>query len=207
MNNLEPDEIIHIHDIVAKKFGTPTGILNRGIIDSISKRPDIEIGNHHPYDDVFKKAACLMEGTIRLHPFADGNKRTALLTTVYYLKLNGYAIALPLSSVRYSVQIAKNTDISQQATEKLIKDIASWLKNHSGKTKNDFQAKYIVYLYIPYRFLSFLARIGFEKYAVKKISKWMAFDIYPEYVKDAHQIIDFIDETLKSGYTLFEKDN
>lgn len=206
MNSLETDEIIHIHDIVAKKFNTPVGILNKGLLDSISKRPDILINDQYPYDDIFKKAASLMEGIIRLHPFADGNKRTALLTTVYFLKLNGYGIVLPLSSVRYSVQIAKNNDISQQETEKLIRTVARWLKNHSGKTKQEFQVKYIIYVNIPYSFLLFIAKIGFAKYVAKKIGKWMAFDIYPEYVKDANQIVEFINETMKSANSLFDDD-
>ncbi|GEM_PF-1024994 len=206
MNSLEIDEIIHIHDIVAKKFDTPIGILNKGLLDSIACRPDIQIGDQYPYDSIFKKAASLMEGIIRLHPFADGNKRTALLTTVYFLKLNGYGIVLPLSSVRYSVQIAKNNDISQEVTEKLIRNISIWLKNHSGKTKQEFQAKHFIYLNIPYSFLLFIAKIGFKKYAVEKVSNWMAFDIYPEYVKEANQIADFLTESMESANSLFKDD-
>lgn len=205
MAKLSVDEISTIHEKIVTQFKITNGIINKGILESIIERPDTQIeSERYVYNDIFSKAASLLEGIIRWHPFADGNKRTALVTTIYYLKLEGYAVALPLSAIRYTVNIAKNEDTDSENTNTLIKEIAKWLRNHSDKDPKQFAAKLFLYLRIPYSFLMFLEKIGFKNYVLKKVSYWMAFDIYPEYVKEANEIIDFIQETLNSSVKAFD---
>ncbi|WOV93890.1 MAG: Fic family protein [Candidatus Nitrosoabyssus spongiisocia] len=50
----------------------------KGLLDSIVKRPNLKIDNEFMYDNIFLKASCILEGIIRWHPFADGNKRHLL---------------------------------------------------------------------------------------------------------------------------------
>ena len=65
------------------------------------------------YDNIFLKASCILEGIIRWHPFADGNKRTSLVATIFYLNQNGHGFALALNAVRYTITIAKNEKIDK----------------------------------------------------------------------------------------------
>lgn len=206
MVELSVEEIIHIHDIVVEQFKISRGVINQGILEAIVKRPELKIGSdEYVYEDVFSKAATILEGIIRWHPFVDGNKRTALLTTIFYLKLQGYGVAVPLSAVRYTVNIAKNEKIDDKSVQKLIKEIALWLKNHSGHNANELSAKIAVHLTLPYKFLVFLIKIGFKKYVERKVSYWMAFDIYPEYEKEAMDMISFINDTLQASMRVFEE--
>jgi prophage maintenance system killer protein len=48
-------------------------------------RLDTDIFGTTLYEDEIKKRAALFEGIIRLHPFIDGNKRTALASLQQYL--------------------------------------------------------------------------------------------------------------------------
>jgi death on curing protein len=53
------------------------------------------------------KAAHILFGIISLHPFIDGNKRTAYGTADIFLRLNGYSIrADPQESQKFIVRIA-----------------------------------------------------------------------------------------------------
>lgn len=58
---------------------------------------------------VFDKAATLMFGLVKNHPFYDANKRTAYLSTVHYLYSNGYIMT---------------------ATEKELEDMTVWVANN-----------------------------------------------------------------------------
>ncbi len=159
------------------------------------------------YPDVYTKAAALLEGIIRWHPFADGNKRTALLTMIYFLKLEGYGMALPLSAIRYSVKIAKNRHMDEGNTKKMIRDISIWINRHSGKTPKELGTKITLYLVIPYKFLGFLTKIKLDRVVRRIVGKWMAFDLYPEYEQDANDIAAFIHETLAASVNVFDKED
>ena len=204
MEEVTVEEIIHIHERVVNKFGITKGIINKGLIDAIVKRPSTKVSDSFiPFDNPLTVAASLMEGIIRWHPFADGNKRTALLTTMYYLNLEGYGVALPLSAVRFTVKIAENTQTDEKSTRKLINDIAKWIGNHSGKSLNEVEGKFFFHLTLPYKILNFLYKMGFHKFVINKVRNWLAFDIYPEYEKEAKRIMDFINESLEESYDMY----
>lgn len=124
MVEISAEEILELHNSVVKRFKISNGVLHQGNLEAIAKRPELILGGEHVYKNPFTKAASILEGIIRWHPFADGNKRTALLATVYYLKLEKYGMAVPLSAVRYTVQIAKNKKNDDKNTQKLINEIA-----------------------------------------------------------------------------------
>ena len=198
MKKISEEEITTIHNLVVKQFKIADGTINKGILDAIVQRPDTIIGKDFvPYDNVYSRAASLLEGIIRWHPFADGNKRTALLTMVYYLKLEGYGIILSLNTVRYSVKIAEHEDKDENDTKVFLKDITLWIKNHSGKTKQELNIKIWLYVQAPNSILRFLLKLGFKNYVVKKVSNALAFDIYPEYINEIEDIIEFMNDILR----------
>lgn len=207
MTKLSVEEIIKIHEKIVIRFKITDGIINRSNLASVVERPNTIINHKEMYPDVYTKAASLLEGIIRWHPFADGNKRTALLTMIYFLKLEGYGMALPLSAIRYSVKIAKNRHMNEGNTKKMIRDISIWIDQHSGKTPKELDKKIMINLVIPYKFLEFLIKIKLERIVGKVVGKWMAFDLYPEYRQDANDIAAFIQETLAASVHVFDEDN
>jgi death-on-curing protein len=203
MIEISTDQIIH--KLVVERFGITSGIINKGLLDAIVKRPETEISGEKPFTNIYSKSASLLESIIRWHPFADGNKRTALLTVIYYMQQNGYGIALPLSAVRLTVKIAKNKKTDSKATKRLINEIARWLINHADQEPKNLQRKITIYLNIPYRFLIFLARIKLGKLGYWIVDRWLAFDIYPEYKKEADEIMKFMQDALLTSIRTFEE--
>jgi len=59
------------------------------------------------------------------HPFVDGNKRTLLLVTKSYLKLNGYLSLFPLRILRYVIGIAGTMSEEQDVTDSVIIEISN----------------------------------------------------------------------------------
>ena len=84
---LPTELIIAIHDEQLEQFGGPSGLRDRGLLESALARPL----NQYAYgkEDVAALAAAYGFGLAQNHPFVDGNKRTALLAVVTFLGLNG----------------------------------------------------------------------------------------------------------------------
>ncbi len=94
-------EIFTIHDVIISEYKITGGCENKGSIESLLAKI-----NFLNYDDIYKRAALLLEGIIRLHPFIDGNKRTALQATKQYLNFNNHILVFPLSTVAFTYKIA-----------------------------------------------------------------------------------------------------
>lgn len=98
---------------------------NEGMISVCIARPLTGIYDFIPFPHFLHKAAVLMETMINFHPFADGNKRVALLATFYFLYWNGYDLVIPKDADEFTIEIAKG--------KRNLNDILSWLIRHSRR--------------------------------------------------------------------------
>ncbi|MFI5064958.1 MAG: type II toxin-antitoxin system death-on-curing family toxin [Streptosporangiales bacterium] len=65
-----------------------------GLLDSACHRPQASLFGREAYPTLAGKAAALMHSLACNHALVDGNKRLALLATVVFLRINGYALDL-----------------------------------------------------------------------------------------------------------------
>jgi death on curing protein len=192
--NLTKADLKEIHCRVQQRFATTAGINDDGLIDSIVKRPDQILYGLETFPDIYLKAASIMEATIRWHAFTDGNKRTALLATETYLHLNGYVCFYPIHAVRFSVTIALTQGEEQEITNRLIQTTTDWLKKYVANRKDI--RKVFQILDDLLNDMDQLKSI-YERDQIKAkniIDEWLAIDIYPEYKKDTHEVLDYFDE-------------
>lgn len=66
------------------------GVRDEGQLDSALDRPQNKFAYEEP--DLFTLAAAYAYGIATNHPFVDGNKRTAYVTALTFLRLNGYRV-------------------------------------------------------------------------------------------------------------------
>src|SRR5689334_6598494 len=105
MVKLTVQDIIEIHLAVEQRYNFKhfeKGIRNKGLLELIAERPYLKLYGYEPFPDIYFKCASLIEGLTKLHPFINGNKRTALATAGAYMNVNGYKIAIPFPAVKYS---------------------------------------------------------------------------------------------------------
>jgi death-on-curing protein len=86
MNYLTVDEVLWINEQV---LGT-AALRDRHLLESAVAQPQQSAGGQDAYPDTHTKAAALLRGLACNHGFVDGNKRTALLSTLTFYQLNGY---------------------------------------------------------------------------------------------------------------------
>jgi death on curing protein len=84
--------VIAAHDESLAEHGGPSGIRDIGMLESALARPK----NLYAYSDTTpslqRLAAAYAFGITANHPFVDGNKRTALIASFSFLKLNGLEV-------------------------------------------------------------------------------------------------------------------
>ncbi len=72
--------------------GQEVGVRDLGLLSSAAHRPESQMFGVEAYPGLFEKAASLLHSLAINHPFVDGNKRTAWMSTVVFLDLNGAAM-------------------------------------------------------------------------------------------------------------------
>ena len=111
---------------MVKRFGGSQGIRDIGLVESAVGRPKATYDGVDLYENIFDKAAALLQSLLKNHPFVDGNKRTALTSSGVFLKMNGYyLINYHDEEVEFGVAV-DNQHLS-------IEEISAWLKEHSKK--------------------------------------------------------------------------
>lgn len=121
------DEAVAIHQAIMDLSGSKAGIFSFTLLHSAIERPKATFSGEDLYPTLEEKAAALIHSLIRNHPFADGNKRTALAVMVRFLTLNGVKMKHPRwETVKFTLNI-------QKKNYSFI-DIVSWIKKHIEET-------------------------------------------------------------------------
>src|SRR3989337_395161 len=90
LNYVEIEEVYFIHQVVIKKAGTKASVRDFALLHSAVERPKATYSSQDLYPTIFLKAGALLQSLCMNHPFTDGNKRTAWLSTKRFLWINGF---------------------------------------------------------------------------------------------------------------------
>ena len=124
MKFLTRQDVEILNEIAIKDYGGLYGIRDDTLLEGAIARPQ----NLYYYEnaEVFELAACYAFAIAKNHPFLDGNKRTAFLSMIQFLKDNDIFI-------KFQTDQAVNLMLDI-ATDKLtIKDAAAFLKSCAVK--------------------------------------------------------------------------
>ena len=87
------DAVVHaIHQRQLAEHGGATGIRDAGLLEFALARPRQLFAYGGVKASMPRLAAAYASGIIRNHPFIDGNKRTAFVVSLLFLRLNGLAL-------------------------------------------------------------------------------------------------------------------
>lgn len=134
---MHADTIVLIHSHLTDFFLdkddpiSPPGVKDRNTVESAAARPMMSVAGQDAYPTVFLKAAALFHSIAGNHSFYNGNKRTALLSTLYFLNEHGYSVDLCHDDemFEFTRQIAAHEITADRNNEVTV--IASWLERYS----------------------------------------------------------------------------
>ena len=87
-------DALFFHKQLIERHGGAPGIRDVGALESALHRPQTGY-----YDTIIHEAAALLESLIHIHPFIDGNKRTAFAVVDVFLRINGRPITAESAAV------------------------------------------------------------------------------------------------------------
>jgi death-on-curing protein len=120
------DDVLLIHDGQLKAYGGIHGIRDQGLLESAVMMPQASFGGEYLHRNLFEMAAAYAFHIAENQPFLDGNKRTALVSALVFLDINGFVI-LDEDRRLYDAMIA----IADKRRDKF--DLAALLKELSEK--------------------------------------------------------------------------
>jgi death on curing protein len=113
-------EVIALHDMQLRRFGGPSGIRNHGALESALGRPL----NKWQYEgaNIAEMAAAYAFGLARNHPFVDGNKRTAFVAMMLFLRKNGVRFTPPQAEATVIILALAAAEVNETGLIRWIRD-------------------------------------------------------------------------------------
>jgi death-on-curing protein len=113
--------VIAAHNEQLAEHGGAAGIRDAGLLDSALARAENLAAYGDP--DIAALAAAYGFGIVRNHPFIDGNKRAALITTELFLAMNGAELVVDDAECVLTVLALADGELEDAA-------FAAWLRRH-----------------------------------------------------------------------------
>ena len=122
-----PAQAIHIiHDRQIARHGGASGLRDEGLLQGALQRPT----NKWQYENsgTFGSAAAYAFDIAKAHAFVDGNKRTAFVTSVTFLRLNGWHFVIePAEGVAFMEDLASGA-VSEERFKNWLEQNATVIK-------------------------------------------------------------------------------
>lgn len=131
--------IVSIHEYLTEFFEgsedpiRPPGIKNWATIESAAGRPHTTVGGEDAYQTDFLKAAALFHSVASNHSFHNGNKRAALLSTLYFLSERGLWLDRCSDDEMYEFTRRLAAHELCEARQDEIEHVAIWLERNSRR--------------------------------------------------------------------------
>ena len=124
MINLTLEQLLELHALVVDSTGGSEGLRDLGRLEAAIATQSQNVFGEELYPSILDKAAAIIRAIIADHPFVDGNKRTALLSGLTMLDINGVNFFAKEGEIEdFAVKIAvDHIDIPK---------IAHWLELHT----------------------------------------------------------------------------
>jgi death-on-curing protein len=125
---LSVDDVLLLHTDTINIDGGSHGVRDHGLLDAAVAMPRQQFGGEYLHEDLPAMAAAYMFHIAQNHPFIDGNKRAAVLSSLAFLTVNEVE-ALPDPKALESITL-------QVAAGELGKDaLTQWLRKQIPKMK------------------------------------------------------------------------
>lgn len=124
---LRKDVLLSLHSRLLSEHGGAGGLRDEGGLDAALARPR-QVLAYQSKADLRALAAAYGVAISRNHPFVDGNKRMAALTTILFLELNGRTFSAPEPEVVAMFRLLAAREMEEAA-------FAAWLTQHSRRAR------------------------------------------------------------------------
>ena len=119
-------QVIMFHAAAMAEHGGEEGLRDEGLLDAAISAPFQTWGGQDLFPSLIEKAARLTFGILTNHPFVDGNKRTAEIALLYFLRINSINIEYTQTEIYELIMAVASGNKSHE-------DIVSWIISHQSE--------------------------------------------------------------------------
>ena len=117
-------EVIEIHSNQIKLYGGKEGIRDISLLSSAVAMPYATFSGEYLHRDIYEMAAAYAFHICQNHAFIDGNKRTALASSLVFLELNGISIADPEEKLYEALMNIASGKSSKESFAEILRSLA-----------------------------------------------------------------------------------
>ncbi|GEL14438.1 type II toxin-antitoxin system death-on-curing family toxin [Pediococcus cellicola] len=130
---LTAQQLIELNkQVVLQVDGTNYGVQSTESLHVVIEQPAQVVFGHELYPTIWLKAAFILQKITKKHVFVDGNKRTALMASLYFINQNGYRLInneIVNQAGDFILSVTNSPD-----NEETMLQIADWLQEiHTKK--------------------------------------------------------------------------
>lgn len=127
---LKKKELIAINEkILTRSSSDLIGVQYSQGLDLVIERPQQIVFGRELYPNIWIKAAFIIQKITKKHIFIDENKRTAILSGLIFLEINGYELEFTADEGEKIILGVTNSDDSEET----MLSLAEWLKGKAVK--------------------------------------------------------------------------
>ncbi len=116
-------EVVEIHADQIHRYGGTDGIRDINLLSSAVAMPYASFSGSFLHADIDEMAAAYAFHICQNHPFVDGNKRTALASSLVFLELNGINISDPKMKLYKGVMLLAAGNLGKTEFAEILKNL------------------------------------------------------------------------------------
>ena len=117
-------EVLEIHNNQIELYGGTQGVRDLTLLQSAIAQPQASFGGEWLHADIFGMAAAYAYHICQNHPFLDGNKRTALASTLVFLEINKISIDDPKQKLLQAMLKMTSRAFNKENFRLILRDLS-----------------------------------------------------------------------------------
>lgn len=123
---LSVEDVLLLHTDTIDVDGGSHGVRDHGLLDAAVAMPRQQFDGAYLHKDITAMAAAYLFHIAQNHPFVDGNKRAAVMSSLAFLSTNGVELTMAASDLEtITVKVAAG-DMSKEK-------LTNWLRSQIGE--------------------------------------------------------------------------
>lgn len=125
---LSVDDVLLLHADTIDIDGGSHGVRDHGLLDAAVAMPRQQFGGAFLHEDLAAMAAAYLFHIAQNHPFIDGNKRAAVMSSLAFLRLNDVDPSMTPQELEETTRRVASSELNKEALTK-------WVRAQIGKRK------------------------------------------------------------------------
>ena len=121
---LSLEDVKELHRLSLERFGGSDGIRSDSLLESATYQAQAGFGGEFLHPTLYDMAAAYAFHLAENQPFVDGNKRTALLSAMTFLRINGIRIDQPTDELYQAMIRVAEKKLDKNGLAELFRRLA-----------------------------------------------------------------------------------